>query len=130
MSGAVLRERTDHEDRRTCLSLLQEYPWPVSQIRTDSPAVPDQARAVALSADCYRLRLAPIAEEIGRPLTPDEQGAVVKWWATGERLALVVRHRDGHLSAWCYHLRAWVWPSRTDPWQPEVGDEVIWMAHE
>ena len=131
MRGAVPQGQVHDQDRHAWVGLLQTYGWPVSQIRTDSPATHDQTHAVALSAECYRLRLDAIAEDFGRPLTPDEQGAVIKWWATGEQLALVVRHRDRYLSAWCRnHTRAWVWPALPDPWQPEPGDEVIWMTGE
>ena len=79
-----------------------------------------------------------MAEDIGRQLTPDEQGALLRYQSERERLACIVQHAHGGLTGWYLRpemsakLLEWLCPTALGlrpvaAWEPKPGDEVIWL---
>jgi hypothetical protein len=80
-----------------------------------------------------------LAEDIGRQLTPDEQGALLRYQSERERLACIVQHAHGGLTGWYLRpemsakLLEWLCPTALGlrpaaAWEPEPEDEVIWLV--
>ena len=120
--------------------IIRRYPWPVAAIRAASPVTaPAIAAAKSLSGRCRRVTYDWVAEDIGRRLTPDEQGALLRYHGEREPLACIVQHANGELTGWYFRpeippeVREWLCPAELDlrpvtAWEPERGDEVIWLA--
>jgi hypothetical protein len=80
-----------------------------------------------------------LAEDIGRQLTLDERGALLRYQSEREPLACIVEHAHGDLTGWYFRpemsakLLEWLCPAAlalrpVAAWEPEPGDEVIWLA--
>jgi hypothetical protein len=80
-----------------------------------------------------------LAEDIGRQLTPDEQGALLRYHSEREPLACIVQHAHGGLTGWYLRpvipreVREWLCPAAVGlrsaaAWKPEPGDKVIWLT--
>jgi hypothetical protein len=139
LSTRAMRARIIARDRAYYQDIIRRYPWSVSAIRASSPTSerPIDA-AVRLSRRCERVAFDWLLEDIGWQPTPDEQGALLRHHAERVPLACVIQHADGGLTGWYLRpkipteLLSWLCPVelrlRAPPaWQPEPGDEVIWM---
>jgi hypothetical protein len=139
LSPRALRDRINADDRAYYANIVREYPWPVSAILASSPASkPSIDAAVRLSRRCECVAFDWLLEDIGWQLAPDEQGALLRHHAERVPLACVIQHAHGGLTGWYFRpkipaeLLSWLCPVelrlRAPPaWQPEAGDEVIWM---
>ena len=95
--------------------------------------------AIRLSKRCHRVSHDWLEQDIGRRLTADEQGALLRHRNEREALACIVQHAHGGLTGWYLRpeisaqVREWLCPAElglqaAKAWEPELGDEVIWMA--
>ena len=135
----ALRDRINADDRAYYANIVREYPWPVSAILASSPASkPSIDAAVRLSRRCECVAFDWLLEDIGWQPAPDEQGALLRHRAERVPLACVIQHAHGGLTGWYLlpkipaELLSWLCPVelrlRAPPaWQPEPGDNVIWM---
>ena len=139
LSTRALLDRINAGERAYYANIIREYPWPVSAILASSPASePSMEAAGRLSRGCERVAFDWLLEDIGWQPTPDEQGALLRHHAERVPLAFVIQHAHGGLTGWYLRpkipaeLLSWLYPVelrlRAPPaWQPEPGDEVIWM---
>ena len=139
LSPRALRDRINADDRAYYANIVREYPWPVSAILASSPASkPSIGAAVRLSRRCECVAFDWLLEDIGWQPVPDEQGALLRHHAERVPLACVIQHAHGGLTGWYLRpkipaeLLSWLYPVelrlRAPPaWQPEPGDNVIWM---
>jgi hypothetical protein len=139
LSPRALRNRINANERTYYANIIREYPWPISAILASSPASERSIdAAVRLSRRCERGAFDWLLEDIGWQPTPDEQGALLRHHAERVSLACVIQHAHGGLTGWYLRpkipaeLLNWLCPVelrlRAPPaWQPEPGDEVIWM---
>ena len=139
LSPRALRDRINADDRAYYANIVREYPWPVSAIVASSPAnEPLIEAAVRLSRRCECVAFDWLLEDIGWQPAPDEQGALLRHHAERVPLACVIQHAHGGLTGWYLRpkipaeLLSWLCPVelrlRAPPaWQPEPGDNVIWM---
>jgi hypothetical protein len=140
MKGGELRRAIEERERAHYLAIIRQFPWPVAAIRAASPVNSGTIEAaMLLSRRCYRAKYDWLEQDIGRQLTADEQGALLRHRTEREVLACVVQHGHGGLTGWYLRpeipqpLREWLSPSElglrpATVWQPEPGDEVIWMV--
>ena len=120
--------------------LIWRYPWPIAAIRAASPvAAPTVGAARLLAGRCRRVAYDWLADDIGRQLTPDEQGALLRYQSQCEPLACIVQHAQGGLTGWFFRpempakLLDWLCPAALGlhpaaAWQPRPGDQVIWLV--
>ena len=139
LSPRALRDQINADDCAYYANIVREYPWPVSAILASSPASkPSINAAVRLSRRCECVAFDWLLEDIGWQPTPDEQGALLRHHAERVPLACVIQHAHGGLTGWYLRpeipaeLLSWLCPVelrlRAPPaWQPEPGDNVIWM---
>ena len=139
LSPRALRDRINADDRAYYANIVREYPWPVSAILASSPASkPSIDAAARLSRRCECVAFDWLLEDIGWQPAPDEQGALLRHHGERATLACVILHAHGGLTGWYLRpkipaeLLSWLCPVelrlRAPPaWQPEPGDNVIWM---
>jgi hypothetical protein len=142
LSPRALLNRINAGERAYYADIIREYPWPVSAILASSPASERSIdAAVRLSRGCERVAFDWLLEDIGWQPTPDEQGALLRHQAERVPLACVIQHAHGGLTGWYLHpkipaeLLSWLCPVelrlRASPaWQPEPGDQVVWMVRD
>ena len=119
--------------------VIRRYPWSIAAIKAASPVVaPTVGAAMLLAGRCRRVTYDWLAEDIGRQLTPDEQGALLRYRSESEPLACIVQHASGGLTGWYLRpemsakLLEWLCPAALGlrpvaAWVPAPGDEVIWL---
>jgi hypothetical protein len=134
-----LRRAMEEREHTYYTDLIRRYPWPVVSIRAESPvAGPTMAAAASLCRRCRRVTYHWLAEDIGRQLTPDEQGALLRYHSEREPLACIVQDANGGLTGWYLRpemsakLLDWLCPAALGlrpvvAWEPRSGDEVIWL---
>jgi hypothetical protein len=139
MTWRELRQAVEERERAHYTEIIRRFPWPVAAIRAASPvgsATVEGARL--LSRRCHRVTYDWVERDIGWRPTPDEQGALLRHRSEYESLAYVVQHAHGGLTGWYFRpeisppVRAWLCPEELGTqsatvWEPEAGDEVIWM---
>jgi hypothetical protein len=140
MKWRELRQPVEDRERVYYVDIIRRYPWPVSAIRAASPVVaPTMGAAALLSKRCRRVTYDWLADDTGWRLAPDEQGALLRYHGEREPLAYIVQHAHGGLTGWYLRpeipkeVRAWLCPKElglqlATVWQPEPGDQVIWMV--
>jgi hypothetical protein len=140
MTWCGLRRAVEERERAYYASIILRYSWPVAAIRAASPVVvPTMGAAACLCRRCRRVAYDWLAEDIGRELTPDEQGALLRYQSEREPLAFIVQHAGGGLTGWYLRpemsakLLEWLCPAALGlrpvaAWEPKPGDEVIWLV--
>jgi hypothetical protein len=120
--------------------LIRRHPWPIADIRAASPvAAPTVGAARLLAGRCRRVAYDWLAEDIGRQLTPDEQGALLRYHSEREALVCIVQHAGAGLTGWYLRpvipreVREWLCPAALGlrpvaAWEPRPGDKVIWLT--
>jgi hypothetical protein len=138
-STRALRARIIARERAYYQDIIRRYPWPVSAIRASSPAGAQSIEtAILLSRRCERVTYDWLEEDIGWQPTPDEQGALLRHHAERVPLACVIQHAHGGLTGWYLRPKipteflSWLCPVELRlrapvAWQPDPGDEVVWM---
>lgn len=139
MKWRELQRAVEEREHRYYADIIRRYPWPIAAIRAASPAAaPAIEAATLLSRRCRRVTYDWVGEDIGWQLTPDEQGALLRYRSEHEPLACIVQHAHGGLTGWYLRpemspkLLEWLCPaalglSPATAWEPGPGDEVIWM---
>jgi hypothetical protein len=134
------RRAVEEREHAYYADIIRRYPWPVAAIRAASPvAAPTVGGARLLAGRCRRVAYDWLAEDIGRQLTPDEQGALLRYHREREQLACIVQHAGGGLTGWYLRpemsakLLGWLCPAAlglrpAGGWEPRPGDEVIWVV--
>jgi hypothetical protein len=139
MKWGELRRKVKEREQAYYVDVFRRYPWPIADIRAASPVVsPTVGAARLLAGRCRRVTYGWLAEDLGRQLTPDEQGALLRCQSEREPLAFIIQHAGGGLTGWYLRpvisreVRQWLCPAALGlgpaaaP-EPEPGDEVIWL---
>ena len=140
MTEAELRRAIEERERAYYMEVIRQFPWPVAAIRAASPVASATIEAgLRLSRRCRRVSHDSLEQDIGRPLTADEQGALLRHRSEREALVCVVQHAHGGLTGWYLRpeisaeVREWLCPAELDlhpasVWEPKPGDQVIWLV--
>jgi hypothetical protein len=139
LSSRALRDRINAGERAYYGEIIRKYPWPVSAILASSPSTTRSIEAATLlSRRCERVSFGCLLEDIGWQPTADEQGALLRHHAERGQLGFVIKHAHGGLTGWYLRpevsaqILSWLCPAelrlRAPPaWEPQPGDEVVWM---
>lgn len=140
MNEAELRRAIEERERAYYADVIRRFPWPVAAIRAASPVASATIEAaMLLTRRCHRVSHDWLEQDIGRRLTPDEQGALLRHRREREALACVVQHAHGGLTGWYLRpeisaeVRECLSPAElgllpASVWEPEPGDQVIWLV--
>ena len=140
MKWRELQRTMDVREQACYADVIRRYLWPIAAIRAASPVVaPTVGAARLLAGRCRRVAYDWLAEDIGCQLTPDEQGALLRYQSESEPLACIVLHAHGGLTGWYLRpeipreVRDWLCPEALGlrpvvAWEPRPGDEVIWLV--
>jgi hypothetical protein len=140
MNEAELRLAIEDRERAYYADVIRQFPWPVAAIRAASPVASGTIEAaILLTRRCHRVSHDWLEQDVGRRLTADEQGALLRHRREREALVCVVQHAHGGLTGWYLRpeisaeVREWLCPAElglhaASAWEPEPRDQVIWLV--